>query len=116
MLSVIKNPEIMLLPTQTGISMIDISTIVRVQSISNYSKLFFKNGKTLVVAKLLSWFEGKLPHEYFIRIHRSHLVNLLHVQGYCNSNSGRIILNDNTSIDISRRKKARVMKFFRVAA
>jgi hypothetical protein len=42
------------LPSRQGIHVIEISNIVRKEAISNYSKLYFTNGKTLVVAKVLS--------------------------------------------------------------
>ena len=35
-----------LVPSDKGLQVIDVHSIIRVQSISNYSKLFFKNGKT----------------------------------------------------------------------
>jgi DNA-binding LytR/AlgR family response regulator len=44
---------ILLLPTCTGIELIDINAVIRIEAISNYSKLYFINGKTLVVAKVL---------------------------------------------------------------
>lgn len=107
------NSTIILLPTCDGISIIDTSMIIRVQSISNYSKLFFSNGKILVVAKVLGWFEEKLPEQLFIRVHRSHIVSLNYVQAYCNSGGTRIILRDNTAINISRRKRPAVLRIFR---
>jgi DNA-binding LytR/AlgR family response regulator len=112
MLPYLNNSTTMLLPTENGICIIDVCTIVRVQSLSNYSKLFFSNGKTLVVAKVLRWFGGKLPEQLFIRVHRSHIVSLNYVQGYCN-NGTRIILKDNSAISISRRKREAVLRVFR---
>ena len=103
----------LILPTCKGIEIINIHTIVRVEAISNYSKLFFSNGKTLVVAKVLAWFGEKLPKGSFIRVHRSHIVSLQYVQTWCNSANNKIILHDNTPVDVSRRKKGMVMKAFR---
>ncbi|MBL7748007.1 MAG: hypothetical protein JNM19_11300, partial [Chitinophagaceae bacterium] len=42
----------LLLPSCKGLETIDINTIVRIKAISNYSKLYFENGKTLVLAKV----------------------------------------------------------------
>jgi two-component system, LytTR family, response regulator len=106
-------PDLLILPTNRGVREIEISTIIRIQSNSNYSKLFFSNGQTLVVAKVLAWFGGKLPDCLFIRVHRSHLISLRYVQASCNHSSNKIILRDNTAIDVSRRKKGMVMRIFR---
>ncbi len=43
----------LLLPTCKGIEVISANNIIRIEGISNYSKLFFLDGETLVVAKLL---------------------------------------------------------------
>lgn len=67
--------NLLILNTSTGNFLIDTNTIVRVEASS--SKLLFNNGKTLVNAKVLKWFEQRLPPETFTRLHRSHLVNNL---------------------------------------
>jgi two-component system, LytTR family, response regulator len=110
------SPEILLLPTCTGIQIITISNIVRIEAISNYSKLFFANTSTafggrntLVVAKVLKWFDELLEDKGFLRIHRSHLVNLCCINGYTNKRH-KIILQNQEQINISRRKRSSVTK------
>ena len=103
--------NIFILPTSDGMMMINMNTIVRIQSISNYSKLFFDNGRTLVVAKVLAWFDDILPKQWFIRAHRSHLVNLRYVKEFLNSDTGGLILKDDTVITISRRRRRTVSRY-----
>lgn len=110
-------PGIFLLPTCTGTELITISNIIRIEAISNYSKLFFANAcpasggsKTLVVAKVLKWFDELLSDKGFIRIHRSHLINLSCINSYNNYNQHKIILQNQEEIDISRRKRSRIIK------
>lgn len=100
----------LLLPTCKGIEVINSNTIIRIEAVSNYSKLYFSNGKTLVMAKVLAWFEDKLPQGSFIRVHRSHIISLQYVRTWCYSRNSKVILCDNTSIDVSRRKKGTVAK------
>ena len=111
------SPNILLLPTCTGIELITISNIIRIEAISNYSKLFFANAcsasggsKTLVVAKVLKWFDELLAEKGFIRIHRSHLINLSCINSYNNNNQHKIILQNREEIDISRRKRSSIIK------
>ena len=83
----------------------EISTreIIRIQSISNYSKLFFRNGKTLVVARVLIRFEKELPG--FVRVHRTHLINREYVSRYFSDCSGdKVELINGELIEVSRRK------------
>lgn len=108
--------EILLLPTSTGIQVITISNIVRIEALSNYSKLFFANAyastsgrNTLVVAKVLKWFDEMLADKGFVRIHRSHLVNLGCINSYTN-NRHKIILQNEEQINIARRKRSSITK------
>ena len=84
---------------------IRVESIIRVQSISNYSKLFFQNGKTLVVAKVLRWFEERLSAHKFVRIHRTHLVNSGCMRGFNGNNIVEIELTNGERFTVSRRKK-----------
>lgn len=114
--------QILLLPTCKGIEIINISTIVRIEAISNYSKLYYANGKTLVVAKVLHWFEECLaPLSFgeglgvrsFLRIHRTHLVNKKFIQCY---HSGKVKLLTGDLIDVAKRKKSFFLKNWHSAA
>jgi two-component system, LytTR family, response regulator len=102
---------LLLLPTSKGIEAIDISTIVRIEAISNYSKLYFTNGKTLVVAKVLQWFDLTLNPSsqseegscMFLRIHRSHLINKNFIHQYINGEGGKVKLLNGELTDESKR-------------
>jgi two-component system, LytTR family, response regulator len=108
--------QILVLPTNKGIEVINIVTIVRIEAISNYSKLHFDTGKTLVVAKLLRWFEQHLPPGRFIRIHRTHIVNKNSIQQY---SMGRIVLvrlRDGGVIAVARRKRPHFLQAWCIRA
>ncbi len=108
-------------PTCNGTVLINMDDIIRVQAISNYSKLFFAsaNGKgarkTLVVAKVLRWFEENLEAESFVRVHRTHLVNKKFISNYVNSSvhpaqGGKLCLSNGELIEVSKRKKPSFLK------
>jgi two-component system, LytTR family, response regulator len=100
-----------LVPSDRGLQVINVHSIIRIQSISNYSKLFFKNGKTLVVAKVLRWFEEKLAAHRFVRIHRTHLVNSGCLRAYNSSNTVEIELMNGEKFTVARRKKNIFLQF-----
>jgi two-component system, LytTR family, response regulator len=110
------NSSYLLLPSCKGLETIDISTIVRIEAISNYSKLYFANGKTLVVAKVLRWFENALTGWQFIRIHRGHLINPQFID-HCLLKCGpKVILRNGDCIHIAKRKKSIFLKHWQEAA
>lgn len=100
-----------LVPSDRGLQVIDVHSIIRVQSISNYSKLFFINGKTLVVAKVLRWFEERLAAHRFVRIHRTHLVNSGCLRAYNSSHTVEIELMNGEKFTVARRKKNLFLQF-----
>ena len=91
--------------TTTHIYYLDVKDIVRIQSISNYSKLFFTSGQTLLVAKVLAWFDELLTTGSFLRVHRTHLVNLHYLKHYVPGSVAIAALTNNEEIPVSRRKK-----------
>ena len=102
--------NILLLSTSMGLEIIDTNSLLRVEAISNYSKLFFTDGRSLVVAKLLSWFEEKLAGVYFTRLHRGHLVNIRYIKACNYYNSAEVILVNNKKLAVSRRKRIEFKK------
>jgi two-component system, LytTR family, response regulator len=102
----------LLLRSCKGIEVIALNTIVRIEGISNYSKLFFLDGKTMVVAKLLKWFEEKLARRQFVRVHKTHVINTHFICGYVNGTGGKIELKNGEWINVSKRKKGIFIKYW----
>ena len=93
------------IPSGHGILMVQAEQIIRVEGLSNYSKIFFASGRPVTVAKVLHWFEDHLPVQMFARVHRSHLVNKIFVHQIRVSNCSSLLLTNGESIPVSRRKK-----------
>jgi len=55
---------------------IRLDTVVAIQSVGNYSRLTAKDGNGYLVLKTIKQWEEELPAEYFIRIHRSSVINI----------------------------------------
>ena len=104
--------SLLMLNTSTGSFLIDVNTIERIEASSNYSKIYFSaaigGSKTLVTAKVLKWFEERLPPAYFTRLHRSHLVNNRFLQPHQCSGKAFEMQNGKV-IEISRRRRKEVM-------
>lgn len=96
--------------TSEGIDFVPIKNIIHIESKSNYSKIFLKDNKNIMVTKILKDFEEMLLPYNFYRVHNSHLINLNYIQKYIRSQGGHVQLQDGTLIDISRRKKEEFLK------
>jgi two-component system, LytTR family, response regulator len=102
--------EKIVIPTSEGMEFIAINTILHIESSSNYSKIYFVDGKNILVTKLLKDFEEILIPYRFYRIHNSHLINLKYIEKYIRIDGGQVRLTDGTTLDIARRKKEEFLK------
>ncbi len=100
------------LPTNDGLEFIKIIDILRIESSSCYSKVFFVNGKMLLVTRLLKDFEEILGPYRFFRVHNSHLINLQYIQKFVRADGGQIIMENGDTIGISRRRKDEFLTLF----
>ena len=99
-----QNPRIGL-PTGDRIEFVEVKHIIRCQGESNYTHLYFDNKKPLLVARTLIEFEELLKEHRFIRVHKTHLVNLNHVTAYIRNDGGRLVLSNCDQVAVSRRRK-----------
>ncbi|MDT0557566.1 LytTR family DNA-binding domain-containing protein [Ichthyenterobacterium sp. W332] len=95
--------------TSKGIHIYKLDSIIRIQSEGNYSALYFDNGKKEIVAKVLKDFEQFLVNFGFVRIHHSHIINLAHLKSYVSKDGGYVILNNKSTLPVSKRKKTTLL-------
>ena len=112
----ITGSSIILVPDNFGMAVVDTASIIRIQAISNYSKLFFTNGRKLVVAKVLKRFEEELAANDFIRPHRTHLVNKRFILRYIDGDGGKVELQNGELINVSKRRKPGFLHYWRMKA
>ena len=98
-------PPLLLIPTSKGIELVHPADIIRIEAISNYSKIYFVSGKTLVVSKVLKWFEETLSGAQFIRVHRTHIVNKMFIDRCIKTAGYKVGLINGELVEVSRRKR-----------
>jgi len=59
---------------------IRIRDIVHIEAAGNYTELHLNDGATALTSNTLSTWDERLPAEHFVRIHRSTIVNVGHVE------------------------------------
>jgi len=96
--------------TSQGVFLHELQNIIRCNSEGNYTSIYLTNGKRLLIAKPLKEYESILSSFGFERIHHSHIINLNHLISYNNKDGGYVVLSDNTSLPVSSRKKAQLLK------
>ena len=109
-----KNPDFptIALPTMEGLEFVRISKIINCESNSNYCYVNTIDGEKFLISKTLKQVEEMLKGHNFVRVHNSHLVNLLYVKRYIKGRGGELILQNGTYIPVSRNKKEDLLKLF----
>ena len=108
--SVLTEKKIVLRTTE-NIYVIPISEVIRCKSEKNYTYFYFTNRERIIVSKTLKEFEEILVDHGFMRIHRSNLINLKYINRYDRSEGGYVIMIDNSRVDVSFRKKERLLSY-----
>ena len=104
-------PPTLLIPTRSGDRRVRTQDIVRCESDRNYTWFHLKNGEKLLSSYTLGSYEEFLAESEFIRVHRSHIVNVKHVKT-CSA-EGLMTMNDGTGIEVSRRRRTEVVNILR---
>jgi len=98
-------PESILLPALDGFSVVRIPDIVRCEADSNYTRVFFTNGKFFLASRSLNHFEELLSASHFVRVHHKHLISLTQVRRYHKGRGGYVEMSDGQEVEVSARKK-----------
>jgi two-component system LytT family response regulator len=93
------------LPTSDGLVFVRIDDIIYCEASSNYTVIYTNDGKKHVISRTLKEYEDLLAEHNFFRIHNSHLINLGSIKKYVRGDGGYVIMNNDVSLDVSKRKK-----------
>ncbi|MDZ7740502.1 MAG: LytTR family DNA-binding domain-containing protein [Bacteroidota bacterium] len=103
-------PSKLAIPTSEGVEFLNTRDIVRIEADRSYSWFYLKGGKKILVSRNLKEYQEMLDDRYFFRAHNSHLINLDYVKKYVRQYGGSIVMEDGSSVPISRTKKDVFMK------
>lgn len=106
----LKSIEAQKLPTRIAISTLEgiyykqVEDIIRLEAKHNYTEFTLHNSRKKILASTnLGEYEEQFEfYQTFMRVHRSHLVNLHYVERFVKSDGGYLIMKDGTSVSVSR--------------
>jgi two-component system LytT family response regulator len=101
-----------ILPTLEGFEVVKMEEIIHLQGNGNFTDIYLVSGGKKMICRFLKHFEEILPYP-FLRVHKSHIINLHHVKSYHKGNGGTVLLSNKNEIDISPSYKNEFLKAFR---
>jgi two-component system LytT family response regulator len=108
-----EGPKKIAIATSEGVTVLRIAEIIRLESSSNYTYFFLKDGGKLLASKTLKDFDAILSDNGFERIHKSHLVNTEYIKKYLQADGGLVVMEDGTQIPVANRKKDDLLRLIR---
>lgn len=96
-------------PSAEGVHFFKADEILRMEADGSYTTIHLLNKKPFIASKTLKHFEEMLEGLPFIRTHKSHLVNRMHIVRISNDHVF-VLLTDGSKAEVARRKKEEVMQ------
>ena len=98
------------IPTSEGVEFVKLDQIIRCEASQNYCKVIISHQRSILVSKNIGEIEESLPEDLFLRVHKSHIVNVNYVLKYLKSEGGSLLMEDGGEVSISRLKKEEILK------
>jgi DNA-binding LytR/AlgR family response regulator len=97
-------------PSMEGVLLLPLPDIIRLQALGSYCTIYLSQNKKVMASKPLADFEPFLLTGGFLRVHKSHLINLHHVRRYIKGDGGTAVMSDGSEVSVSRGGKAVLME------
>jgi len=101
------------LKTTDSVHIVKLNEIIRCESEKNYTHFYTIQSDKITVSRTLKEYNELLSEYNFYRVHQSHLVNLDHVKRYEKMGGGKLIMDDDSEVPVSFRKKEDLMRIFK---
>lgn len=101
---IIKNRE--------SIFLLNVDDILHCESDGSYTIVETKDNQKIIVSKVLKEYDKLLSESGFIRIHRSHLINLKHIKRFDKQDGGILLMSNNTWVPVSTTGRVRLLELF----
>jgi two-component system LytT family response regulator len=105
-----KSLKRIVLHTSECLHFIDINNIVRCEADSNYTFFHLVDNKKILVSKTIKEYSELLKDSGFLRVHQSHLVNIVHIDKFIKSEGGYLLMKDKSSVPVSVTNRHQILK------
>jgi two-component system LytT family response regulator len=99
-----------ILPTADNLHLVSVEDIVRAEADSNYTIFRLTEGRKIMVSRTIKEYDEMLSQSGMIRVHQSHLVNVLFIDRFVKRDGGYLQLKDGTTVPVSPLLKKKVLQ------
>ncbi len=107
-----KQNKKIILKNQESIFLLNIDEVIHCESDGSYTIFETANQQRILVSKVLKDYDHLLSDSGFLRVHRSHLINLKHIKRFDRQDGGYVIMSNGAQISVSTSGRERLLELF----
>jgi two-component system LytT family response regulator len=101
-----------ILRTMENIYLLDVQDIIHCESDGSYTIFDTMEDGRITISKSIKGYDDLLSGSGFLRVHRSHLINLKHVRRFSRQDGGTVVMKKGIEVPASTRGRERLMELF----
>ncbi len=101
------------LPCNDGLELISFDKIIRCQADRAYCNFYLTDNRKILVSKPMKDFEEILNSKTFLKVHKSAIVNIKHIEKFVRGKAGYLLMSDGSSVNVSVRKKEELLQLLK---
>jgi len=101
------------LPCNDGLELISFNKIIKCQADRAYCNFYLIDNRKILVSKPMKDFEEILSSKNFLKVHKSTIVNIKHIEKFVRGKTGYLLMSDGSSVIVSVRKKEELLSLLK---
>ena len=102
-----------ILKNQESIFLLKVDDIIHCESDGSYTVFETTDIQRILVSRVLKDYDQLLAGSGFLRVHRSHLINLKHIKRFDKQDGGFVVMSNESQIPASTSGKERLLELFK---
>ena len=101
------------LPCNDGLELVSFDKIIKCQADRAYCNFYLIDNRKILVSKPMKDFEVILSSKNFLKVHKSTIVNVAHIEKFVRGKAGYLLMSDGSSVNVSVRKKEELLNLLK---
>lgn len=102
--------KMLAIPTIYGYKIIDHNDVVALKADGSYTSMSMRNGQHIIVSRNLKALESALDPHKFMRVHRSHIINLDEIVEFHKTDGGMVVMSNGERLEVGTTNRSAIQE------